>query len=44
VFAELLGLVYAISVGSVFGTVFNLLNLFSIGLKLWQERGIGVKP
>ena len=44
VFAELLGLIYAISVGSVFGTVFNLLNLFSIGLKLWRERGIGVKP
>ena len=40
VFAELLGLVYALSVGIIFGSVFNVSNLFSIGLKLWQERRI----
>lgn len=43
VLAELLGLIYAISVGSIFGSVFNVTNLFSIGLKLWQERRIEVK-
>lgn len=36
--AELLNLVYAISVGSVMGTVGILINLFSIVNKLWQER------
>ena len=32
--AETLGLVYAISVGSIFGTVFNVSNLISILSKL----------
>ncbi|WP_092590611.1 YgjV family protein [Pseudidiomarina indica] len=36
--AELLGLCYAIYVGSVSGTVFNLFNLTSIILKLLQDR------
>ncbi len=36
--AEGLGLVYALSVGSIFGSVFNLVNLTSIGLKLWQDK------
>ncbi|KFZ29799.1 hypothetical protein IDAT_01505 [Pseudidiomarina atlantica] len=36
--AEFLGLVYAIIVGSVSGTVFNIVNLSSIILKLLQDR------
>ncbi|MEM0910279.1 MAG: YgjV family protein [Pseudomonadota bacterium] len=32
IFAEILGLVYAIMVGSIFGTIFNISNLVSI---LW---------
>ncbi|MEC9480229.1 MAG: YgjV family protein, partial [Pseudomonadota bacterium] len=32
--AETLGLLYAISVGSIFGTVFNVSNLISILSKL----------
>ncbi|MEW9799387.1 YgjV family protein [Alteromonas sp. CYL-A6] len=36
--AEVLGLMYAISVGSIFGTVFNVSNLFSIITKLLTER------
>lgn len=36
--AELLGMVYALSVGSVFGVLFNISNLTSIGLKLLSER------
>lgn len=36
--AELLGLAYAIVVGSVSGTVFNIVNLTSIILKLLQDR------
>lgn len=35
--AELLGLVYALSVGSVFGSVFNISNLVSIGLKMRRK-------
>lgn len=37
VFAELLGLVYAILVGSVFGTIFNLTNLCSIFYTLLRD-------
>ncbi|RUO60234.1 YgjV family protein [Pseudidiomarina insulisalsae] len=36
--AELLGLIYAIIVGSVSGTIFNIVNLSSIILKLLQDR------
>ena len=36
--AELLGLVYAVIVGSIFGSIFNISNLFSILLKLYQEN------
>lgn len=36
--AESLGLVYSVLVGSIFGTVFNISNLFSIITKLVQER------
>lgn len=43
VLAEILGLAYAISVGSIFGSVFNVSNLFSISLKMWQERRIEIK-
>ncbi len=35
--AETLGLIYAVQVGSVFGTVFNLSNLTSILLKMYRE-------
>lgn len=38
IFAEVLGLIYAILVGSVFGTVFNTLNLSSIFYTLYKER------
>ncbi|MCC2616583.1 YgjV family protein [Aestuariibacter halophilus] len=38
ILAEGLGLVYAVAVGSVFGTVFNLSNLASIFIKLYQQR------
>ena len=34
IIAEGLGLIYAVSVGSIFGTVFNLSNLLSIIIKL----------
>ena len=40
VLAEMLGLIFALSVGSIFGSIFNISNLFSIGLKLWQERRV----
>lgn len=40
VLAEVLGLVFALSVGSIFGSIFNISNLFSIGLKIWQERRV----
>lgn len=36
--AESLGLIYAIIVGSVSGTVFNIVNLTSIILKLLQDK------
>lgn len=36
--AEVLGLAYAIMVGSVSGTVFNIVNLTSIILKLLQDQ------
>ncbi|WP_414828548.1 YgjV family protein [Alteromonas sp. H39] len=36
--AESLGLVYSVLVGSIFGTVFNISNLFSIITKLIQEK------
>ncbi|CAB0150042.1 hypothetical protein PSI9734_00613 [Pseudidiomarina piscicola] len=36
--AEFLGLVYAIIVGSISGTVFNIVNLSSIILKLLQDK------
>lgn len=38
ILAEVLGLVYAILVGSVFGTVFNLSNLCSIFYSLHKEK------
>ncbi|MBT0585886.1 YgjV family protein [Alteromonas oceanisediminis] len=38
ILAEVLGLIYAISVGSIFGSIFNISNLISIGSKLWQEH------
>ena len=38
IFAESLGLLYALGVGSIFGSVFNTINLFSIPLKSWQQR------
>ena len=36
--AELLGLMYSVLVGSVSGTVFNIVNLTSILLKLLQDK------
>lgn len=36
--AESLGLIYSVLVGSIFGTVFNVSNLFSIITKLVQEK------
>ena len=38
ILAEGLGLIYALSVGSIFGSVFNIVNLSSIGIKLWQDK------
>ena len=35
--AEGLGLVYALSVGSILGTVFNVFNLVSILVTLYQD-------
>ena len=35
--AETLGLMYALSVGSIFGTVFNISNLFSIVTKMISD-------
>ncbi|MFC3093653.1 YgjV family protein [Alteromonas sediminis] len=37
ILAELLGLAYALLVGSIFGSVFNISNLASIFIKLRQE-------
>jgi len=36
--AETLGLMYALTVGSIFGTVFNISNLISIVTKMRSER------
>nr|WP_136252674.1 YgjV family protein [Ningiella ruwaisensis] len=38
ILAEGLGLVYAILVGSIFGTIFNITNLCSIFYVLYKER------
>ncbi|MFT6267746.1 MAG: hypothetical protein ACJAVV_000545 [Alphaproteobacteria bacterium] len=37
VLAELLGLTFAIMVGSIFGTVFNITNLLSIFMTLYRD-------
>ncbi len=37
VLAEVLGLIYAITVGIIFGTIFNLTNLLSIFYTLYQD-------
>ncbi|GAC29228.1 YgjV family protein [Brumicola pallidula] len=37
ILAEILGLTYAIMVGSIFGTVFNITNLLSIFYTLYQD-------
>lgn len=39
--AEVLGLMYSVLVGSVSGTVFNIVNLTSILLKLLQDKRAG---
>ena len=38
VLAELLGLAYAVLVGSIFGTLFNISNLTSIFVKMYQAN------
>ncbi|MBF7075007.1 YgjV family protein [Glaciecola sp. MH2013] len=38
ILAELLGLIFAVLVGSIFGTIFNITNLCSILFTLYQER------
>lgn len=38
IFAESIGLVYALAVGSIFGSVFNAVNFTSIVVKMWQQR------
>lgn len=38
ILAEVLGLIYAVAVGSIFGTVFNIANLISIVVKLLQDK------
>lgn len=38
ILAELLGLAYALMVGSIFGSIFNISNLTSIFTKLYQEK------
>ncbi|GAB3018666.1 YgjV family protein [Bowmanella dokdonensis] len=38
ILAEGLGLAYALLVGSLFGSLFNISNLSSIGIKLYQDR------
>ncbi|WP_088329834.1 YgjV family protein [Lacimicrobium sp. SS2-24] len=38
ILAEGLGLAYAVIVGSVFGSLFNISNLLSIAIKLYQDR------
>jgi hypothetical protein len=37
ILAEVLGLIYAITVGSIFGTIFNVTNLLSIFYTLYQD-------
>ncbi|GEA13497.1 YgjV family protein [Alteromonas sp. KUL49] len=36
--AEFLGLVYALSVGSIFGTIFNISNMASIFISMYKSR------
>ena len=43
ILAEILGLIYAIMVGSIFGTVFNITNLLSIFYTLFQDAKAGKK-
>ncbi|WP_395341448.1 YgjV family protein [Ningiella sp. W23] len=38
ILAEALGLIYAVLVGSIFGTIFNITNLSSIFYVLYKER------
>lgn len=38
ILAETLGLIYAVMVGSIFGTIFNISNLCSILYKLFSDR------
>ena len=38
IIAESLGLVYAVAVGSIFGSVFSVCNLLSIFIKQYQQR------
>jgi hypothetical protein len=38
ILAESLGLIYAVMVGSIFGTIFNISNLCSILYKLFSDR------
>ena len=42
ILAEGLGLVYALLVGSIFGSVFNFANLVSIAVKLYADRNKGL--
>lgn len=42
VLAEILGLIYAVSVGSIFGTIFNISNLISIFVKMYQAGELPV--
>jgi hypothetical protein len=44
ILAEILGLVYALLVGSIFGSVFNISNLISILVKLKQDKTQIKKP
>ncbi len=41
IFAEALGLIYAVLVGSIFGTIFNISNLCSIFYILYRDRDNG---
>ncbi|AWL11002.1 hypothetical protein HMF8227_00506 [Saliniradius amylolyticus] len=44
ILAEGLGLAYALVVGSIFGSIFNISNLTSISIKLWQDYRRGSMP
>lgn len=44
IFAELFGLAYALLVGSIFGSIFNISNLISIVSKLRQDLKQREKP